>query len=304
MHGIMFHHFYDDEHPQGQGAISADQFRKIIDFAGVNNILPAHEWLDRYESGKLRNNHLCLTFDDGLRCQLDVALPVLEEYELTGFWMIYSSIFLGKIEKLEIYRFFRTTYFKNVDLFYEDFFNEAQNTNLSNKIEEKLSCFNPSKYRKEYRFYTDNDRTFRYLRDHVLTDSEYDLIMYKIMDKHGADRNIIAQNLWVNKSNLTNLCSKGHIIGLHSHTHPTRIDLLSYEEQKTEYGKNHEVLSSIIKSPVRVMSHPCGRYNQITFRILQELNITLGFRANILKKSFSRFELPREDHMHVLNTIS
>ena len=28
---LMFHHFYSDSHPKGQGAISADQFEKIID---------------------------------------------------------------------------------------------------------------------------------------------------------------------------------------------------------------------------------------------------------------------------------
>jgi len=300
----MFHHFHNDEHPQGQGAICADEFRKIIEFAGVKNILPAQDWLDRFESGKLKKNHVCLTLDDGLRCQLDIALPVLEEYGLTGFWMIYSSILLGKIEKLEIYRFFRTTFFKNIDLFYEDFFNETRNSNLGRKIEEKLSCFTPSEYRKEYRFYTDNDRTFRYLRDHILTESEYDLMMEKIMDKKGADKNIISKNLWVDRGDLTKLQSQGHLIGLHSHTHPTRIDLLSYQKQKVEYEKNHEVLSSILKSPIRVMSHPCGRYNQSTLKILEELDISIGFRADNRETSFSKYELPREDHMHILNAIS
>ena len=34
-HGIMFHHFHDDEmHTKGQGSVSKDDFYKIIRFIG------------------------------------------------------------------------------------------------------------------------------------------------------------------------------------------------------------------------------------------------------------------------------
>ena len=41
-HGIMFHHFHDDNiHTKSQGSINKDDFFKIINFIGKKNILDA-----------------------------------------------------------------------------------------------------------------------------------------------------------------------------------------------------------------------------------------------------------------------
>ena len=63
----------------------------MLRFVGLRNILPADEWMARATSDRLDENDLCLTFDDALRCQYDVALPVLEKYGLTAFWFVYSG---------------------------------------------------------------------------------------------------------------------------------------------------------------------------------------------------------------------
>ena len=87
-HGVMFHHFFDARHPAGQGAISAGQLADLIAFLGRDRILPAAEWQRQAEAGTLAPDALCLTFDDNLRCQYDVALPVLRDEGLTAFWFV------------------------------------------------------------------------------------------------------------------------------------------------------------------------------------------------------------------------
>ena len=78
-HGIMFHHFHDNGiHTKGQGSIDKDDFRNMINFIGRNNILDADVFFEKSKNNKLKNNEVCLTFDDGIKCQIDVALPVLE----------------------------------------------------------------------------------------------------------------------------------------------------------------------------------------------------------------------------------
>ena len=116
--GVMVHHFYDENHCRGQGAISSQQFADIIDFLGRDRILPATEWMGRYKKKVLRDDELCITFDDVLLCQYDIALPVLEDYSLTAFWFVYSSILADGIEMLEMYRKFRTMCFEDVEDFY------------------------------------------------------------------------------------------------------------------------------------------------------------------------------------------
>ena len=86
-HGIMFHHFHDDKiHLKGQGSISKDKFYKLIKFIGREKILNSEEFLNRFKEKKLKEQDLCLTFDDALGCQYDIALPILEELNIKSFF--------------------------------------------------------------------------------------------------------------------------------------------------------------------------------------------------------------------------
>ena len=110
-HGIMFHHFHDEKHPRGQGSISGDDLDRLLKYIGIQRFLSPAEWLEKLEKNQLQEKEVCLTFDDGLLCQMEVALPVLEQYHLQAFWFVYSGVFEGNLENLEIYRLFRTKFF-------------------------------------------------------------------------------------------------------------------------------------------------------------------------------------------------
>ena len=119
-HGIMFHHFHDNiNHFKGQGSISAHQFEKLIKFIGVNNIVHPLSFLDVLKN---KSKKVCFTFDDSLRCQHDIALPILNKYNIKAFFFLYTSIFGKNYEHMEIYRFFRDNYFDDIDKFYKIFF--------------------------------------------------------------------------------------------------------------------------------------------------------------------------------------
>ena len=94
----------------------------MINFIGRNNILDADVFFEKSKNNKLKNNEVCLTFDDGIKCQIDVALPVLEELKIKSFFFVYTSVFSGKPDNLEIFRYFRMNYFNNINEFYENFY--------------------------------------------------------------------------------------------------------------------------------------------------------------------------------------
>jgi len=303
-HGVMFHHFHGDDHPVGQGSISGEQLHGIIRSLGRGRILPAHEFLDRAIANRLHSHHVCLTFDDNLMCQYDVAVPVLEEFGITAFWFVYTSVMQGNIERLEVYRHFRTTQFDTVDDFYAAFFVRLHESPFGGVAEKCLAKFDPQLYLAAFPFYSDADRRFRYVRDDVLGPSAYGQVMDEMMRCAGYDVRTAAGSLWMGNPEVRSLHESGHVIGLHSHTHPTRLERLNEDEQRYEYKSNHAHLTSLLGEPPAVVSHPCNSYNQTTLRILRSLGVKVGFRANMAIGFSSELELPREDHANLVRRVA
>ena len=307
-HGIMFHYFHNGlHHEKRQGSISGEKFEAILNFIGIENILNPDEWLFKLINNKLTQNDLCITLDDGLKCQYDICLPVLEQYNLKSFWFIYSSVFLGNLGKLEIYSNFRSKYFISVDEFHQNFFEKYDSKRLS--VIDKIAFEKYVNERKlEFPFYSYDDLKFRFIRDQVLGENEYEKLMDEIVEEKGADVDMIAENLWLSDVHLRTLSNRGHAIGLHSYSHPTVISKLSYKHQREEYKKNFRHLNQVCKKDVVSMSHPCNSYNNDTIKVLREFGILCGFRSTMIppegkKINPSTLEIAREDHSNILKKM-
>jgi len=304
-HGIMFHHFHDQKkHKKTQGSINVDQLNKIIKYIGKKNILNPIDFIYNFKNNKLKNNHVCFTFDDSLKCQFDVALPLLEEKKIKAFFFVYSSIYDKEPDLLEIYRYFRTNYFTSIDEFYQEFFIRIP------EDKKKLYKMKKKKFdylKKNFKFYSDNDIKFRIFRDYILEKKKYKKIMFDLFKERHFDPSKFLNKIFLSKNNLKKLYKLNHQIGLHSHTHPTMINKLSFSEQKIEYKKNSDLLKKILNIQYfQSMSHPCGRYNNNTFKILKNLKIDIGF-ISLMKKNLSnnnyKYLIPRQDHSNIIKMI-
>ncbi len=304
-YGLMFHHFHDVTHEPGQGSISAEEFEQILNHVGINNVMPADEWLDCYASARYSDlkGKYCITFDDNLRCQYDIALPVLEKYNIKAFWFVYTSPVTGEVERLELYRYVRNKFFASMSDFYSMFFYMMRDLMGDSFFIESRKVFEDSNYLVDYTFYTNEDREYRYYRDELLSSQQYIEIMDRIVEHYVSDKSALLNHLWMDEDCLKELNMKGHIVGLHSHTHPTRMDKLPYDEQLKEYTQNYDILTNILGAKPRVMSHPSNSYNPDTIKILDDFSIELGFRADLSMDKFSSLELPREDHSNIIRQI-
>ena len=312
-HGIMFHHFHDNGiHTKGQGSIDKDDFYKMINFIGRKNILDANLFFEKFKNNKLKNNDVCLTFDDAIKCQIDIALPILEELKIKSFFFVYTSMFEGKPDNLEFFRYFRMNYFDNVDEFYNNFY-KVLDKDLKPFFEKNRVIIKETKIK--FPLYSISDIKFRLVRDNYLTKSQYEETMFLMFKEKKFQHNDFAKKLFFQKSDLQTLDNLGHLIGLHSHNHPTLLEKLSYNEQKIEYENCLSSISDILNKPkneIKSMSHPCGSYNQHTLEILKEVGIELGFKQimtietekgmNKINNSF--LEIARQDHADILKRMN
>lgn len=300
----MFHHFHGKKHEKSQGSISAKQFIKIIRFLKKKyNLIDADVFLEKIANKEINKNDTCLTFDDSLKCQIDIALPILKKEKIQAFFFLYTSAFTSKKNMFEIFRYFRMHSYKSIEFFYNDFFSV-----LKKNYKKKFEYFKKNyseKYLKQYPFYTENDKKFRFCRDKILSKDIYESIMFKIMKKKNFNYKKIIKKILMSKKDLIRLKKFNQVIGLHSHEHSTNIDKMSYEKQLADYKKNISFLKKNLDFKLSSMSHPFGRYNDQTIKVLKQIGLKIGFLSNFKKgKISSNFEIPRYDHIYILKKVN
>ena len=296
MFGFTFHYFENEVHIPCQGSLTADQFRRLLDALQQEyRIITPQAFLGHLKNGTGEEEDICLCFDCGLKSQYDVALPILEERGLRAFWFLYTSVFQGKIVPIEQYHHFRFSCFPAVLDFYRAFFTVLKQRE-PDKFAQGMEDFHRSSYLSWAVFYTEEDRQFKFFRDRVLQTWEYDALLTEMMAQAGYNVEYHRHNLWLTAAEVRQLSDNGHIIGMHTHSHPNEIAALSYEEQQIEYETNQRILQAICDKPVTCMSHPCNSYNADTLRILEALGVEAGFRADSNAAYSSRLEIPRIDH--------
>ena len=303
--GLMFHHFHGGLHkPDKANSLSGYQFEKILNYIGIKNIISPDQWIAAAENGELKPNYRCLTFDDGLKNQFDIALPVLQKYKLKAFWFIYSAQYEGEFPRLDIFRRFRYHYYDDIEDYYKDFFSQTDIT-----ISKKNSKYED--WKKTFLliapFYSENDLKYRYARDVLLGPTKY----YSIVEKMIKSRNLslvdLTSELWLTESNLHFLSKQGHILGMHSYDHPTDLKKLNECEQKNQYTRNMTFIKKFKTNPIS-MSHPCNSYSELTLKILSQMGIKVGFRANMNQKnifvSYKNLQFQREDATNILRSLT
>ena len=289
MFGVMFHHFHDDDvYGRSQGSLNAAQLDQFIArLKQKYTLLNALDWQARALKQQLQPGDICLTFDDALRCQWDIALPVLQAHKLTAFWSVYTCVLQGQLHQLEVYRQFRHTAYADMADFYADF----QNT-MTDWLGDTPPNI-PEGYLTEYAFYSLGDRQFRYWRDEMLTTLQYDQLMQKLMLKKWYTP--ATTDFWISSDQVIALHQQGHVVGLHSHTHPTDMDALPLTEQEAEYHQNLLILTDLLGARPLAMAHPSDRYSDETLSLLTRMGLRVGFAAKP-NQSGHPLTLPRVDH--------
>jgi peptidoglycan/xylan/chitin deacetylase (PgdA/CDA1 family) len=277
--GIHFRYFHGAAHATRRD--SCDE-RELLELIDATRPLHADEWLNRAIAGRLGSDDCCLTFDGNLRCQRDIAVPVLRRAGLRAFWFVSTGTLAGTRDHLEIDRLFEATCFNAAEKFHDAFHNaleESSNWALAGTLLEE-QCFTTLDRRRRHEF----------VRDVILGVAQYRELMDQMFAAAGFDAIKASKNLWMTDDDIVALHRDGHVLGLHSHTGPRKLADLNEDAQREEYFENYAYLHNLLDQRPICMSHPEGSYNQITLEILGELGIQVGFGTS---GGASELEYPR-----------
>ena len=300
--GIMFHHFYGKGHKKSVGSINKSQFKKILNYINKNfNLLNAEEFISRAIKKKLQPQDVCLTFDDNLKCQHDIALPILKKEKISAFFFIYSSVFDKKFNLMEIIRDFSNEKFKDFNEFY-NLFEKTFIKFYKQDFAEFKKKFK-SDYLINYSFYSIKERKYRFIRDRVIDQKKFEKILLQMMRKKNYKIYKNYKKIFMNKKHILNLIKNKNIIGLHSHFHYPNLKLIKVKDQITDYKKNYEYIKKNFRVNPISASYPFGRFNSNTLNIMKKLKIKIAF-LSMNKTGNSYLKIGRIDHNNILKKIN
>ncbi len=295
----MFHRFHEKK--KYLGSISSENLEDLILHIGKDRILSPNDWKNKLVKNNLENHHVCFTFDDCLKSQYNVALPILEKHNIKGFFFIQTIVLDGGLDYNEYFLQKIHLQYNNFDTFYNDFekylaiknqtFLDRKYINYKNDLLDKFS------------FYTESEVRYRYLRNIFYTYDNFTNKLKTFFSKNNSSNDY--KDIWMTREEIKELKDLGHTIGLHTHNHNVNFTRLSKEVQSREYTVNKEKIEGIIGKRVWASSHPLGLYDSDTIDILKSLGIECSFRSNNLipegKKIINptNFEYAREDVAHI-----
>lgn len=306
MPGIIFHYFHDyKDYFPSQGSIDSVSFEKIICYL-LNHytILSIEEYIAKCKKGTLKSNEVCLTFDDGIKSQYIIAEPILRKYNIKAGFFVYTEPWDGTLSALEVHHDFRFSCYGDVLDFYNEFFRLlSRNREIYTPvIEKRIKEFKYEDYKPYCTWHTYEDKLFRFTRSILLKKEEYNYLIEQMMEKKGYNPQKRKDILWMKEKEIIDLESQGHLIGLHSHTHPTSFDNMSFQNIYDEFKINYDMLKSVLTGNPIAVAYPCGNYDSQIEGIMSQIGITVGFKATPgIEKGL--LDLPRINHTEVLKTI-
>lgn len=189
-----------------------------------------------------KENNLLITFDDGLKEQFDLALPVLDELNIPAVFFVNSinreEKKVSTVHKIHLLRSIISS-----SEFLEKF------------IDLPFSSLEKKKAQEIYRYDDEKSAALKYILNFKLDFKQQEQIVNKLFDLH-FDQNTVLDSLYMTEQNLIELASKGYL-GSHTHSHYP-LGLLDTDTIKTELEKTKTYLDQLTNSAVNIISYPYG----------------------------------------------
>ncbi len=294
IYSVMFHDLYDIGGESTQGAINWKEFQKIVEVIRKSDLISSAEVLNDSTTEDLEQK-IFITFDDGLLRQFELGLDWLDKLDIVACFFVHTSPLLGDYDVHQLLRTLKNSnIFQGVEEFNKKFINHLQSDYTQHEIDKIDNSFSQKGYFNQFTFYSDSDKKLRFIRDHYISQDEYKEKAISFIHSFNIDTDSLAEDTYMTGDNLKTIAERGHVVGLHSHSHPSNLGSLSDQEQFTELKRNKEVIESMIGIPPKTISYPSNSYNSQTISHLIDLDIYSGFRADD-KITKAPYELARID---------
>lgn len=274
---VNFHYIrerFDTPYPSIFG-LTPNQFENQIeilakegDFISLEDII-----IHIKNNTQLKGNYICITFDDGLQEQFDLAIPILRRKGIPYICFVNpSNLVDGCVSIVHQIHLLRSQ-ISSVEIM-----NMIENSRKNNND----FCFSLTKEERKkahvhYNFDNHSDAELKYILNFKLSFSQQKELVSKIFNQFFNEKEV-SKKLYMDKETIKKIADD-NCLGSHTYHH-FPLGMLSEEEISKEISESQSVLTSIAGKKIEAISYPYGSLEACAFPVVkyaQENHFVLGF---------------------------
>ena len=217
-----------------------------------------------------KDNHILVTFDDGLKEQFGYALPIMDELDIPALFFINS---INHIEK-------KVSLVHKIHLVRSIVSSEILFENLVKDTGRKLNQEETREAHQFYRFDNQQSAELKYFLNILLDCTAQEKFINGIFTQHFDEKEVL-EKLYMSTDEIQQLIKRG-FIGSHTHTH---LPLGIYGEQLIvhELGLTKKYLEDLGGVSIDCVAYPYGTKEAATKEVgelAKKVGYKLGFTTN------------------------
>lgn len=248
------HHYirekYDLPFPGINGITALDFRNKLIELSKHGDFVSAQQIEDAVNSENvLPPRSIIITFDDGLKEQFEMALPVLNKLGIPALFFINTINLNGKVSNVHKIHLLRSY------LSAPDFANEL-NVFISSENLDQINMEEAAKAGINHYIYDDPVAAkVKYVLNFMLPAEKLHVFTELLFPKYFDEKKVAAE-LYMNESQVADLASRGYL-GSHGHEH-LPLAQLSSKDSIFQIQHSQDVLKKLTGKTVAAFSFPYG----------------------------------------------
>ncbi len=280
---VMYHYIRDlknTRYPDIRG-LELSIFRRQLDyFEQFFHVVTMEEVMEAVNgSGRLPENAMLLTFDDGYIDNYLLALPLLMEHHMQGSFFIPGKILEERV-LLDVNKLHFILATARTGELFQDLLDRMEwyrESGLIHNTEQELM----TKYLAAGRF-DDRETVFiKRMLQMVLPEQIRNQITSELFKKYvGVPENILANELYMNYDQVRMLKKMEMFIGFHGYDHYWLAEL-PVEDMRRDIRKGIDVIGEFIDDKNWVINYPYGNYNEAVYNCAAGLGANLGLTTEV-----------------------
>jgi peptidoglycan/xylan/chitin deacetylase (PgdA/CDA1 family) len=259
---------FETKHPSIFGMTPNDFRKQLLLFKNQGDVIdPNCLFANFKEVLQSKDNYFLISFDDGLKEQFGLALPILDDLDIPALFFINS---INHIEK-------KVSLVHQIHLVRSLISSEKLFENLVKFTTRKLSQQEIQKAHLFYRFDNHRCAELKYFLNVLLDFTTQEKFINSIFTNHFDEKEVL-ESLYMNTNEIQELIKRG-FIGSHTHTH---LPLGVYDEQTILYEleTTKKYLENLNGQTIDYVAYPYGTEEAATEevgRLAEKVGYTLGF---------------------------